>query len=247
MNRIEKVIKKRVIIILISLPYRYLSVYHKKIFLSILWFNHFFILTYSVLTHGYFVQGKIIPFTFNPLIRKLIMAAKSTTKSQKDIFFEKLAQSQQQDMQQSDAKLAKALRDANPTKTTGVFINQGIFHPSLGVIALSNGMDSGYIQRKLMKFHNSSGELSDGQQLLAARQAVSRVYTDLLQQLALGMLESRTHTLELTPENISEFTEDEIITNLFKKYQLGISLVNANVERLDAIEVNQSSLAKLFV
>ena len=175
------------------------------------------------------------------------MAAKSTTKSQKDIFFEKLAQSQQQDMQQSDAKLAKALRDANPTKTTGVFINQGIFHPSLGVIALSNGMDSGYIQRKLMKFHNSSGELSDGQQLLAARQAVSRVYTDLLQQLALGMLESRTHTLELTPENISEFTEDEIITNLFKKYQLGISLVNANVERLDAIEVNQSSLAKLFV
>ena len=177
------------------------------------------------------------------------MAANKTAKSQKELFFEKLALSQQETKDAKDAAVAKALRNANSgeTKTTGVFVNQGIYHPELGVIALSNGMDSGYLQRKLMKFHNSEGKLSDGQQILAARQAVSRVYTDLIQQLALGMLESRTHTLELTPENISEFTEDAIITNLFNKYQLGITLVNANVERYDAIEVNQTNLAALFV
>ena len=178
------------------------------------------------------------------------MAVTKTTKSQKDIFFERLAQSQQQQakQQQPDAKIAKALRSANAseTKTTGVFVNMGIYHPSLGVVALGSGIDSGYIQRKLMKFHNASGEMSDGQQLLAARQAVSRVYTDFIQQLAQDMLDAGMHSLEINPDNIGEFTEDEILLNLFKKYQLGISLINTNVERLDAIEVDQTSLASLF-
>ena len=177
------------------------------------------------------------------------MATKST-KSQKDLFFEKLAQSQQQQakQQQPDAQIAKALRNANASevKTTGVFVNMGIYHPSLGVVALGSGIDSGYIQRKIMKFHNAAGQLSDGQQLLAARQAVSRVYTDFIQKIAQDMLETGMHSLEINPENIGEFTEDAILLNLFAKYQLGISLVNTNVERIDAIEVDQQNLASLF-
>ena len=175
-----------------------------------------------------------------------------STKSQKELFFERLALQQQQ-QQQEEAKqqqqpqtTGSARPNNTEDKTTGVYVNQGVFHPSLGVIALSYGMDSGYIARKLMKFRNTTGELSEGQQLLAARQAVSQAYTDLLQEMAITMMESGTRELEITPENIMEITEDKVIINLFNKYQLGATLVNTNVERDDGIEVDQTNLANLF-
>ena len=251
--------------ILISLPYRYLSVYHKKITLSILWFNYLFLLPYSLLFSGSIISLLLsinlfrayariscsrenTSLTLSTLNKEIIMAATKTAKSQKDLFFEKLAQSQQQQQQQPDAKLAKALRDAGSsgTKTTGIFVNQGIFHPELGVIALTSGTDSGYIPRKIMKFRNAEGELSEGQQTLAAKQAVSIIYTDFIQLLANTMLEGNIREMEINPLNIKELTEDNILINIFTKYQLGVTLVNTNVERLDAVIVNQSNLANLF-
>ncbi len=169
-------------------------------------------------------------------------------KSQKDLFFAKLAQAQEAQAQaQTPRAPADAPRSANPdAKNTGVFVNTGVYHPRLGVIALTNGTDAGYIARKAMKFSNSNGELTEGQQALAAKQAISQAYTEMAQQIAQGMLDSGTPTIDITPENIQEFTQSEVLINLFAKCQLGMVLVNTNVERGDTIEVNQSSLANLF-
>ena len=178
-----------------------------------------------------------------------------STKSQKELYFEKL-------QQQQEAAAAAAAAEPEPprtsgsvrsnndseSKTTGVFVNQGIFHPTLGVIALSYGVDAGYIARKPMKFNSSSGELSEGQQVLAAKQAISQAYTGLVQEIALDMLGNNTRDMEITPENIREITDNPVVINLFTKCQLGITLVNTNVDKdKDAnVEINQASLAELF-
>ena len=98
-----------------------------------------------------------------------------------------------------------------------------------------------------MKFNNSNGELSEGQQALAAKQAISQAYTGMIQDLALTMLENGTRDMEITPENIGELTDNPMLINLFNKCQLGITLVNTNVERDDAnVDIKQESLAALF-
>ena len=175
-----------------------------------------------------------------------------STKSQKELYFKKLEEQQRQ--QEAEAAAAEPPRTtgsvrSNDThsKTSGVFVNQGVYHPSLGVIALSYGVDAGYIARKAMKFNSSSGELSEGQQVLAAKQAISQAYTGMVQGIALGMLKNGTRELDITPENIGELTDNPVVINLFTKCQLGLTLVNTNVERDDAgVEINQNTLASLF-
>ena len=175
-----------------------------------------------------------------------------STKTQKELYFERLQQ------QQEEAAAAAAAAEpprttgsvrSNDTdsKTTGVFVNQGIYHPTLGVIALSYGVDAGYIARKPMKFNSSNGELSEGQQLLAAKQAISQAYTGMVQSLALDMLKNGTRDTEITPENIGELTDNPLLINLFNKCQLGITLVNTNVDLGDSSpDINQENLANLF-
>ena len=122
-----------------------------------------------------------------------------STKSQKELYFQKL---EEQRRQQEEAAAAAAA-SSEPERTTGsvrsnndtdsksgIFVNQGVYHPSLGVIALTNGTDAGYIARKAMKFNSANGELSEGQQALAAKQAVSQAYTGLVQSIALDMLKN---------------------------------------------------------
>lgn len=175
------------------------------------------------------------------------MATKSI-KSQKDLFFAKLAQQQQeaQAAVQSHTTGSVIRNNNSDDKTTGVFVNQGVYHPTLGVIALSYGVDAGYIARKPLKFSNTSGELSEGQQALAARQAISQAYTGLVQDLAQDILENGTRDLDITPENIHELTDNPVLINLFTKCQLGVTLVNTNVEHTDNVEINQANLAMLF-
>lgn len=171
----------------------------------------------------------------------------NSTKSQKDLFFAKLAQQQKAQAAVQSHTTGSAIRNNNSDdKTTGVFVNQGVYHPTLGVIALSYGVDAGYIARKPMKFSNTSGELSEGQQALAARQAISQAYTGLVQDLAQDILENGTRDLDITPENIHELTDNPVLINLFTKCQLGVTLVNTNVERADNVEINQANLANLF-
>ena len=176
-----------------------------------------------------------------------------STKSQKELFFQKLEEQQRQ--QQEAAAAAEPPRTtgsvrSNDTdsKTTGVFVNQGIFHPSLGVIALTYGTDAGYIARKAMKFNRSSdGELSEGQQALAAKQAISQTYTGLVQGIALDMLKNNTRDADITPENIRHLTDNPMLINLFIKCQLGVTLVNIGVDKDDAqLDINQAGLAELF-
>ena len=176
-----------------------------------------------------------------------------STMTQRELYFKKLEEQQRQQEEAAAAaepppRPSGSVRGNNDTesKTSGVFVNQGIYHPSLGVIALSYGVDAGYIARKPMKF-NSNGELSEGQQILAAKQAVSQAYTGLLQDLALDMVATKTRDMEVTPENISHLTDNPLLINLFTKHQLGVTLVNTNVERDDAgAEIDQESLANLF-
>lgn len=170
------------------------------------------------------------------------------TKSQKDLFFAKLAQQQQEAQAAVQSHTTgSAIRNNNSDdKTTGVFVNQGVYHITLGVIALSYGVDAGYIARKPIKFSNTSGELSEGQQALAARQAISQAYTGLVQDLAQDILENGTRDLDITPENIHELTDNPVLINLFTKCQLGVTLVNTNVEHADNVEINQANLAMLF-
>ena len=174
-----------------------------------------------------------------------------STKSQKELFFEKLAQQQEQEAPAAATEPPRTSGSvrSNDTdsKTTGVFVNQGVYHPTLGVIALSYGVDAGYIARKAMKFNSSNGELSEGQQALAAKQAISQAYTGLVQDIALDMLSSGTRDIDITPENIQEFTDNQVVINLFNKCQLGVTLVNTNVDKDDAnVDINQASLANLF-
>ena len=172
-----------------------------------------------------------------------------STKSQKEIFFEKLEQQQQEAAAAAEPPRTTGSVRSNDTdsKTTGVFVNQGVYHPTLGVIALSYGVDAGYIARKAMKFNSSNGELSEGQQALAAKQAISQAYTGLVQDIALDMLSSGTRDIDITPENIKEFTDNQVVINLFNKCQLGATLVNTNVDKDDAnVDINQASLANLF-
>ena len=174
------------------------------------------------------------------------MATKST-KSQKDLFFAKLAQQQEAQAVEQSHTTGSTIRNNNSDdKTTGVFVNQGVYHSTLGVIALSYGVDAGYIARKPMKFSNTSGELSEGQQALAARQAISQAYTGMIQDLAQDMLIDGIRDLDITPENIAQITENPVLINLFTKCQLGVTLVNTNVERADNVEINQDNLANLF-
>ena len=176
-----------------------------------------------------------------------------STKSQKELYFQKL---EEQRRQQEEAAAAAS----EPERTTGsarsnneyssksgVFVNQGVYHPSLGVIALTSGTDAGYIARKAMKFNSSNGELSEGQQALAAKQAISQAYTGMIQDLALTMLKNGVRDMEITPENIREITDSSVLINLFTKCQLGITLVNTNVDKdKDDVDINQENLANLF-
>ena len=178
-----------------------------------------------------------------------------TTMTQKELYFKKL---EEQQRQQEAAAAAAATeppprtsgsvpRSNDESKTSGVFVNQGVYHPTLGVIALSYGVDAGYIARKPMKFNSSNGELSEGQQMLAAKQSISQSYTSLVQELALTMLENGTRDLDITPENIGELTDNQVVINLFTKCQLGITLVNTNVDKDSTnVDINQESLANLF-
>ena len=179
-----------------------------------------------------------------------------STKSQKELYFQKL---EEQRRQQEEAAAAAAA-SSEPERTTGsvrsnndtdsksgVFVNQGVYHPSLGVIALTSGTDAGYIARKAMKFNSNGGELSEGQQALAAKQAISQAYTGMIQDLALTMLKDGTRDMEITPENIREITENPVLINLFTKCQLGVTLVNTNVDKdKDDVDINQENLANLF-
>ena len=172
-----------------------------------------------------------------------------STKSQKELYFEKLQQQQEAAAAVAEPPRTSGSVRSNDTdsKTTGVFVNQGVYHPTLGVIALSYGVDAGYIARKAMKFNSSNGELSEGQQALAAKQAISQAYTGLVQDIALDMLSSGTRDIDITPENIQEFTDNQVVINLFNKCQLGVTLVNTNVDKDDAnVDINQASLANLF-
>ena len=175
-----------------------------------------------------------------------------STMSQKELFFKKLEEQQRQQQEAAAAteppRTSGSVRSNDTdSKTTVVFVNQGVYHPSLGVIALSYGVDAGYISRKPMKFNNTSGELSEGQQGLAAKQAVSQAYTGMVQSLAQGMLDTGTRAIDVTPENIGELTDNPVVINLFTKCQIGITLVNTNVDKGDAnVDINQESLANLF-
>ena len=174
-----------------------------------------------------------------------------STMSQKELFFKKLEEQQQQQQEAAAAAAARTTGSvrSNDTdsKTTGVFVNQGIYHPSLGVIALSYGVDAGYIARKTLKFNSSNGELSEGQQALMAKQAISQAYTGLVQDIALDMLKESTRDRDITPENIGELTDNPLLINLFTKCQLGVTLVNTNVDK-DTVgtDINQAELANLF-
>ena len=170
-----------------------------------------------------------------------------STMSQKELFFKKLEEQQQQQEAAAAARTTGAIRSNDTdSKTTGVFVNQGVYHPSLGVIALSYGVDAGYIARKALKF-NSNGELSEGQQALMAKQVISQAYTGMIQSVALDMLKEGTRSVDITPENIRDFTDNPVIINLFSKCQLGITLVNTNVDKdEDNVDINQESLANLF-
>ena len=178
-----------------------------------------------------------------------------STMSQKELFFKRLEEQQRQQEEAAAAaepppRTTGSVRGNNDTesKTSGVFVNQGVYHPTLGVIALSYGVDAGYIARKPMKFNSSSGELSEGQQALAAKQSISQAYTGLVQDLALTMLQNGTRDLDITPENIGELTDNPMLINLFTKCQLGITLVNTNVDKDSTnVDINQESLANLFV
>ena len=180
-----------------------------------------------------------------------------STMTQKELYFKKLEQQRQREEEEAAAAAASestpprttgSVRSNNDTDSkSGVFVNQGVYHPSLGVIALTNGADAGYIARKAMKFNSSNGELSEGQQALAAKQAVSQAYTGMIQDLALTMLKNGTRDMEVTPENIREITENPVLINLFTKCQLGVTLVNTNVDKdKDDVDINQENLANLF-
>ena len=174
-----------------------------------------------------------------------------STMSQKELYFKKLEEQQRQQEEAAAAaeppRTTGSVRSNDESKTSGVFVNQGVYHPSLGVIALSYGVDAGYIARKPLKFNNTSGELSEGQQVLAAKQAISQAYTGMVQSLALDMLKNNTRDVDITPENIRSLTDNPMLINLFTKCQLGITLVNTNVDKDDAnVDINQESLANLF-
>ena len=175
-----------------------------------------------------------------------------STKSQKELFFKKLEEQRQQAAAAEPAteppRTTGSVRSNDTeTKTTGVFVNQGVYHPTLGVIALSYGVDAGYIARKTLKFNSSNGELSEHQQVLALRQAISQAYTDMVQSLALDMLKNNMRDADITPENVREITDNPMLINLFNKCQLGVTLVNTNVERDDgSVDINPNSLANLF-
>ena len=176
-----------------------------------------------------------------------------STMSQKELYFKKLEEQQRQQEAAAAATeppprtSGSVPRSNDESKTSGVFVNQGVYHPSLGVIALSYGVDAGYIARKPMKFNSSNGELSEGQQALAAKQSISQAYTGMVQDLALTMLQNGTRDLDITPENIGELTDNPLLINLFTKHQLGITLVNTNVDKdTVGVDINQESLANLF-
>ena len=174
-----------------------------------------------------------------------------STMSQKELYFKKLEEQQRQ--QEAAAAATEPPRTtgsvrSNDTdsKTSGVFVNQGVFHPNLGVIALSYGVDAGYIARKPMKFNSSNG-LSDAQQALVAKQSISQSYTGMVQSIALDMLKNGIRDMDVTPENIGELTDNPVLINLFTKCQLGITLVNTNVDLGDSSpDINQENLANLF-
>ena len=173
--------------------------------------------------------------------------------SQKERFFKRLEEQQQAaaaaaatEPPRTTGSGGSVRSNDTETKTTGVFVNQGIYHPSLGVIALSYGVDAGYIARKTLKFNSNGGELSEGQQALAAKQAVSQAYTGLVQEIALTMLKDGTREAEITPENIRSLTDSMVLINLFNKCQLGITLVNTNVDKDTDVEFDQDGLAELF-
>ena len=176
-----------------------------------------------------------------------------STMTQKELYFKKLEEQQRQQEAAAAATeppprtSGSVPRSNDESKTSGVFVNQGVFHPTLGVVALSYGVDAGYIARKPMKFNSSNGELSEGQQMLAAKQAISQAYTGMVQDLALTMLENGTRDIDVTPENIREITDNAMLINLFNKCQLGITLVNTNVDKDNTnVDINQESLAELF-
>ena len=173
--------------------------------------------------------------------------------SQKERFFKRLEEQQQAaaaaaatEPPRTTGSGGSVRSNDTETKTTGVFVNQGIYHPSLGVIALSYGVDAGYIARKTLKFNSNGGELSEGQQALAAKQAVSQAYTGLVQEIALTMLKDGTREAEITPGNIRSLTDSMVLINLFNKCQLGITLVNTNVDKDTDVEFDQDGLAELF-
>ena len=85
-----------------------------------------------------------------------------TTMTQKELYFKKLEERQRQ--QEAAAAATEppprttggsVPRSNDESKTSGVFVNQGVYHPTLGVIALSYGIDAGYIARKPLKFSNT--------------------------------------------------------------------------------------------
>ena len=174
------------------------------------------------------------------------MATKST-KSQKDLFFAKLAQQQEAQAAVQSHTTGSAVRSNNTDdKLTGIFANFGVYHEQLGAVMIPNGTDVGYIRRKQMNFNNSAGELSEGQQILAVKQATSNAIIDFIEAVAQNMVNHGERTLEITPVNVTELTEDTVVINFFNKYQYAIVLVNTNAEREGTVEVNKESIAALF-
>ena len=174
------------------------------------------------------------------------MATKST-KSQKDLFFAKLAQQQEAQAEVQSHTTGSVIRNNNSDdKTTGVFANFGVYHEQLGAVMIPNGTDVGYIRRKQMNFNNSAGELSEGQQILVVKQATSNAIIDFIEAVTQNMVNYGERTLEITPVNVTELTEDTVVINFFNKYQYAIVLVNTNAEREGTVEVNKENIAALF-
>lgn len=174
------------------------------------------------------------------------MATKSI-KSQKDLFFAKLAQQQEAQAAVQSHTTGSVVRSNNTdNKSIGIFANFGVYHEQLGAVMIPNGTDVGYIRRKQMNFNNSAGELSEGQQILAVKQATSNAIIDFIEAVAQNMVNHGERTLEITPVNVTELTEDTVVINFFNKYQYAIVLVNTNAEREETVEVNKESIAALF-
>ena len=174
-----------------------------------------------------------------------------STMTQKERYFKKL-----EEQQQAAAAAAAAAEPPRTTgsvrsndtdsKTTGVFANFGVYHEQLGAVMIPNGTDVGYIRRKQMNFNNSAGELSEGQQILVVKQATSNAIIDFIEAVTQNMVNYGERTLEITPVNVTELTEDTVVINFFNKYQYAIVLVNTNAEREGTVEVNKENIAALF-